>query len=92
MSEFRLIGETINGPLNVVLGWNAILKSFYIIIGTDPRTTLYNSYCGHEPFHLSLSHFQNVLDYFKIDNINLKPESELNKKLMNIVIKNELKA
>lgn len=84
MSQYRLNGETPNGMVEVLLGWDEPMNWFFMVIEPDADEPLYSNLDEAEPESLTLDHFQRVLDRFNITNISLLPghESGMYEKLM----------
>ena len=73
MSQYRLNGETPNGMVEVLLGWDEPMNWFFMVIEPDADEPLYSNLDEAEPESLTLDHFQRVLDRFNITNISLLP-------------------
>lgn len=84
MSQHKLKGETPNGTVEVLLGWDQPMSWFFMVIEPEADEPLYSNLYEPEPERLTLEHFQTVLERFNIVNISLKPdhESRLYEKLM----------
>lgn len=84
MSQYRLDGETPNGTVEVLLGWDEPMSWFFMVIEPDADEPLYSNLDEYAPENLTLDHFQRVLDRFNITNISLLPghESGMYEKLM----------
>jgi len=80
MSQYRVQGITSNGTLEVLLGWDEPMKWFFMVIDPEADEPLYSNLNEPEPEHLTLEHFQRVLDRFHISNISLYPGQIVKKK------------
>ncbi|MFY1040617.1 hypothetical protein ACOMYX_19525 (plasmid) [Pantoea agglomerans] len=76
MSQYRLEGITPTGTLEVLLGWDEPMNWFFLVIDPEADEPLYSNLDEPEPEHLTLDHFQRVLDRFNIKNISLCPGHE----------------
>lgn len=85
MSQYKLKGDTPNGPVEVLLGWDEPMSWFFMVIEPDADEPLYSNLYEPEAELLTLEHFQGVLERFGISNIALLPghESGLYELLMN---------
>ncbi|XBS68889.1 hypothetical protein ABK905_20350 [Acerihabitans sp. KWT182] len=77
MCHYQLTGESSLGPVEVLLGWNSTFSFFYMFIELSYRPPLYSCLHDKDVGNDVLEHYQNVLDSFGINNINLKRGSEL---------------
>lgn len=78
MSQYQLKGDTPNGKLNVLIGWDEPMSWFYMVIEADNEVDepLYSNLYEAQPEALTLEHFGQVLKRFNIKNISLAPEHE----------------
>lgn len=73
MSEYRLYGDTPDGPVVVQIGWEPTWEYFFMFIGLERDPPLYDNQEQVEHEMLTLEYYQRVLERFGIRNISLKP-------------------
>ncbi|TDN48055.1 hypothetical protein [Scandinavium goeteborgense] len=73
MSQYRLTGITPGGDVEILLGWDAPMSWYFLVIGPEHDEPLYSNLYEPDPASLDLAHFQRVLERFGIRNINLSP-------------------
>ena len=82
MSQYNFKVNSNLGEVVVCLGWDEPLQHFFMNIYTDIDDPLYDNLSEEQSFDLSLSHYQQVLDTFGINEISLAPTSSLFEQLM----------
>lgn len=84
MSQYHFSVNSNVGQVIVSIGWDSPLQHFFMSIYSDDETQpIYDNMFESNPFQLSLSHYQSVLNIFSITEIALCSESKLYKQLMN---------
>jgi len=73
MSQHWLTGNTPNGSVEILIGWDEPLQWFHMTLEPDADEPLYSNLYEPNPHSLTLADFQKVLDRYGITNISLHP-------------------
>lgn len=87
MCRYKLIGETIGGPVEVLVGWSPLFCYYYMFIEPERKYPLYCCISDKNINCNVLRHYQIVLERFGIRNINLKKGGILHAQLVRDRIK-----
>ncbi len=82
MSQYFNRVSSNHGAVETLTGWDQALDYFFLVIGVDLDEPYYSNLYEPDGLNLTLEYYQTILDKFEINEISLKPDSELTKALL----------